>query len=76
MKMNRQGHDRVHLRAGTQVVVGTGRPLWLDEREACSLCMLCRKRRNKLNRYSDEQVRITVYNSMTGRSKRLIGMKV
>ena len=34
MKMNTQGYDRVHIWAGTQVVVVTGRPLWLDEREA------------------------------------------
>ena len=33
-KINRHGHERVHLWAGTQVVVVTGRSLWLDEREA------------------------------------------
>ncbi len=34
MKMNWQGHDRVHLRAGTQVVVVTGRSLFLGKGEA------------------------------------------
>ena len=33
MNMNRQDHDRVHLRVGTRVHVVTGRSLWLDERE-------------------------------------------
>ena len=34
MKMNRQGHERVRLWAGTQAVVETGRSLWFVEREA------------------------------------------
>ena len=34
LKMNRYIHEWVHLWAGTQVVVKTGRPLWLDGREA------------------------------------------
>ena len=34
MKMNRLGHERVHLLAGIEIVVVTGRSLWLDEREA------------------------------------------
>ena len=34
MKMNRKGHEWVHLWAGTQVVVETGRSLLLDERKA------------------------------------------
>ena len=33
MKMNRLGHERVHLRAGTQVVVVTGKSLLLDKGE-------------------------------------------
>ena len=32
--MDRQGHDRVHLRAGTQVVLVTGRYLFLGKAEA------------------------------------------
>ena len=39
MKMNRQGHDAAHLRAGTQVVVVIGRSLFLGKGEACgSVC--------------------------------------
>ena len=34
MKMNKQGHDRVHLREGTQVVVVKGRSLFLGKGEA------------------------------------------
>ena len=34
MKMNRYGHERVHVWIGTQAVVVTGRYLWLDDREA------------------------------------------
>ena len=34
MNMNKEGHERVHLDACTQVVVVTGRSLWLDERKA------------------------------------------
>ena len=34
IKMNRQGNERVDLWACTQVVVVTGRSLWLDKREA------------------------------------------
>ena len=34
MKMKWQGHDRVHLRAGTQVVVVTGSYLFLGKAEA------------------------------------------
>ena len=29
--MNRYGHERVYIWVGTQVVVMTGRSLWLDE---------------------------------------------
>ena len=35
--MNRQGHDRVHLRAGTQVVAVTGRYLFLGKGNASGL---------------------------------------
>ena len=39
MKMQWQGRDRVHLRAGTQAVMVTGRYLFLGKREACgSVC--------------------------------------
>ena len=31
MKINRQGYERVHLRAGTRVVVVTGRFLFLGK---------------------------------------------
>ena len=34
MKMKWQGRDRVHLRAGTQVVVMTGRYFFLGKAEA------------------------------------------
>ena len=34
MKMNRYGHERVQIWAGTLVIVVTGRSLCLDEREA------------------------------------------
>ena len=34
MKMNWQGHDRVHLRAGTPVVVVAGRFFFLGKGEA------------------------------------------
>ena len=34
MKMNKYGHERVHVWVGTQVVVMTGRSLWLDKWEA------------------------------------------
>ena len=44
-----------------------------------SLCRLCRKRRKKMNRYSDEQVHLWTCRTVepsTGISQRLIGMKV
>ena len=34
MKINRLGHEQVHLWASIEVVEVTGRSLWLDEREA------------------------------------------
>ena len=34
MKMNRSGHERVHIWAGTQIVVVTGGSLFLGEVEA------------------------------------------
>ena len=46
---------------------------------ARSLCRLSRKRRNKMKRYTDEQVHLWTYKTVetwTGRSQRLIGMKV
>ena len=41
--------------------------------------VLCRKRRNKLNRYTDGQVHLcksTAVETFTGRYQRVIGMKV
>ena len=39
MKMNRQGHDRVHLRPGTQVVVVTGRSFVPRQRRSIRICV-------------------------------------